>query len=443
MLLHVVQDGRDEGRRDERAHAQRRRHQVGEVRLEVGDVVLLGEGDNRAAHGRRHVLVDGVLLPRLHRRVEQLLGVGDLERLEDALLDLALVVQLRHRGRALRHRLHLRKALRLAEDVRVADRHHVERAFEVGARGQLLADLGVRVLVVEVHGVEAVQDAQQLGHGVVQARMDGAEHDHALLDLGERRADRRVRVAIGHVVNGRADDALARVDQEAKQLEQNRGRWVVRQRHDQLADVVRSHAALDLHHLRRLDLEALAALAAALELEHRLAVADVRAVEQGAQGARRRGRQTADHVRQADGVRAAPRHERELDEPLQLFLRFVDLVPVAVDAQHLAARLVDADDVRQRLIALNGSDGVHLEDRAQPVFVVGSLFAAFDLVVRLLGDAVVRLHADRPEVNVAVHAALDAALVVHGRQVLHVRLALRRVEVRRGKRQVQIVDGDE
>ena len=336
VLLDVVQHHRQVRRRDQRVHAQRRRQHVGEVRLEVRDVILLWEGHDRPAHRRRHVLVHRVLLLRLHRRVQQLLGVRDLERVEDALLDLAQVVQLRQLRGALRHGLHLREALRLAEDVRIADGHDVERPFEVVARGQLFAELSVRLFVVEVHAVEPVQDRQQLGHAVVQARVDGAEHHHALLDLGERGADRRVRVAVGDVVDRRADDALARVDEEAEQLIQNCGRRVVGQGHDQLADVVRRHAALDLHHLRRLDLEALPALAAALELQHRLAVADVCAVEQGAQGARRRGRQTADHVRQADRVRAAPRHERELDEPLQLFLRLVQLVPVAVDRQHLA-----------------------------------------------------------------------------------------------------------
>jgi hypothetical protein len=34
----------------------------------VGDVVLLREGDDRSAHGSRDVLVDRVLLLRLHRR---------------------------------------------------------------------------------------------------------------------------------------------------------------------------------------------------------------------------------------------------------------------------------------------------------------------------------------------------------------------------------------
>ena len=439
----MVQHHRQIRRRDQGVRAQSRRHHVGEVRLQVRDVILLREGHDRPAHRRGHVLVDGVLLLRLHRRVEQLLRVRDLQRVEQALFDFAQVVQLRHGGSALRHGLHLSEALRLAEDVRVADGHHVERALEVGARGQLLADLGVHVLVVEVHGVEPVQDAQQLGHAVVQARVDGAEDDHALLDLGERGADRRVRVAVRDVIDRGADDALARVDEEAEQLIQNCGRWVVRQGHDQLADVVRRHAALDLHHLRRLDLEALPALAAALQLQHGLAVADVRAVEQGTQRARRRGRQTADHVRQADRVRASPRHERELDEPVQLFLCLVELVPVAVDRQHLARRFIYADDVRQRLVALDVGDRVHLVHGAQAVLVVARLFAALDLVVRLLGDAVLGLHARRAEVDVAVHAALDAALVVNGRQVLHVRLALRAVEVRRGERQVHVVDRDE
>ena len=296
----------------------------------------------------------------------------------------------------------------------------------------MLADLFLDVLVVEVHRVEAVQDAEHLLHAVVHAGVDGAEHDHALLDLGERRADRRVGVAVGNVLHAGANDALARIDEEAKQREQNRRRLVVRQRHDQLADVVRRQTALDLHHLRRLYLKRLAALAAALELEHGLAVADVRAVEQGAQCARRGGRDAADHVRQADWVRAAPRHERELDEPLQLFLRLVQLVPVAVDAQHLAGRFIHADDVGQRLaVVLDVGDDVDFVDGPQAVLVVARLGAPLDLVVRLLGRAEVGLKGHGGQVHVAVHAALDALGELKLRQVLDVRLALRAVEVGR------------
>ena len=350
---------------------------------------------------------------------------------------------MRQRRATLCNGLDLSKALRLAEDVRVGHRHHIERAFEVLTRGQLLADLVLDVLVVEVHRVEAVQDGEQLSHAVVHARMDGAEHDHALLELSQRCANRRVRVAVGDVFHRRADDALAGVDQEAEQAEQHWVRRRVRQRHDQLADVVRSHAALDLHDLRRLDLKALAALRAALQLEHRLAVADVRRVEQRTQRASCGSRQTADHVRQADWVSAAPRHEWELDEPLKLFLRVVQLVPVAVDAQHLRRRLVHRDDVRQRLIALDVGDDVDLIDGAQTVLVVAALVAALDLHVGLLGLREVGLHADGRQVDVAVHALLDAALIVELRQILDVRLALRRIEVGRGERQVHVVDRDE
>ena len=61
MFLDVVQHGRDVGRRDERVHAQRRVHQVAQVRLEVGDVVLLREGHDGLAQRRLDVLGHGIL----------------------------------------------------------------------------------------------------------------------------------------------------------------------------------------------------------------------------------------------------------------------------------------------------------------------------------------------------------------------------------------------
>ena len=123
---------------------------------------------------------------------------------------------MRQRLRALRHGLHLREALGLAEDVRVGHRDHVERAFEVLARRQFLAGVFLQTLVVEVHAVEAVQDAQHARHRVVEACVDRREDDHALLELGKRRADGRVGVAVGDVLKRRADDVLARVDEEAE-----------------------------------------------------------------------------------------------------------------------------------------------------------------------------------------------------------------------------------
>ena len=296
-----------------------------------------------------------------------------------------------------------------------------------------------------------MQDAQHAPHGIVQAAVDGAEDHHALLDTRQRRPDWRVGVLIGHVVQRRAHDALAGVDQHAQKLQQHRAGRVVRQGHGQLADVVHVQAALDLQHLRGLDLERLPAARAALELEHRLRIGDVRAVEQGAQRPSRRGAEAADHVRQADGVGAAPRHERELDEPLQLLLRLVQLVPVAVDAEHLAGELVDREDVGGGLdvhvvvgvLPLKAGDGVDLVDGAQAVLVVARLAAALDLVIGLGGLGEVRVGAGRHHVHVAVHAAAHALLVVELRQVLHMRAALGAVEVRSRKGQVHVVNGRE
>ena len=125
VLLDVVQDRGDEDRREDRVGPEHRVQQVADVRLQVGDVVLLRERRDRPPQRRGDVLVDRVLLRRLERRVEQLLGLGDFQRLEDAFLDLAQVVQLRKGGGALGDCLNLRVALGLAEDVRVGDRHDV------------------------------------------------------------------------------------------------------------------------------------------------------------------------------------------------------------------------------------------------------------------------------------------------------------------------------
>ena len=279
-------------------------------------MVLLGERDDRSAHCGCDVLVDCVLLLRLQRWVEQLLRVRHAQRVKQTLLDLTQVVQLRQCGGALRHGLHLRKALRLAEYRGVGHRHDVHRAFEVCARGQHFADLVLHVRVVQIHRVQAVQDAQRARHCAVQTRVDRGEHGHALLDQRERRANWRVRVLVGEVVHRRANHALACVDHKAEQLEQGRRGRVERYRHGQLADVVHIEAALDLFDLRRLNVQRLAAACAALQLEHRRHVLDVRAVHQCAQSAGRGSGQAADHVRQADWVGTAPRDERKLDEPV-------------------------------------------------------------------------------------------------------------------------------
>ena len=298
-------------------------------------------------------------------------------------------------------------------------------------------------LVIKVHLVEAVQHAQHAAHRVVQAAVDRVEHDHALLDAGQRCADRRVGLAVRQIFHGRADDALACLDEEAQQLEQRR-RWrVERQRHRNLAHVVDVQAAFDLFDLRRLDVQRLAAARAALELEHRRHVLDVRAVEQRTQRAGGGSTEAADHLRQADWVRAAPWDERELDDPRHLFAGVVLFVPVAVDAEDLARGLVDRDDVRRGVLALfDLRDRVHLVDGAQTVLVVARVGAAFDLVVGLLGQRRLGLEAGRRQVDVAVHARFYTLLVIKRRDVLDVRLALRAVEVGRCVRQQHVVDHD-
>ena len=83
-----------------------------------------------------------------------------------------------------------------------------------------------------------------------------------------------------------------------------------------------------------------------------------------------------------------------------------------------------------------------LEHGAQTVLVVARVAAALDLVVGDIGGRAVRLKARRRQVDVAVHAALDAHLIVELRQILNVRLALRGVEVGRREGQIHVVDHD-
>ena len=82
-------------------------------------MVLLRERHHGTPKRCLDVLGHGVLFRWRHLRCQQGRRVWYLQRVEDALLDLAQVVELREHLRALRHRLHLGKALRLAEDVRV------------------------------------------------------------------------------------------------------------------------------------------------------------------------------------------------------------------------------------------------------------------------------------------------------------------------------------
>ena len=243
--------------------------------------------------------------------------------------------------------------------------------------------------------------------------MDGVEHDHPLLDLGQGRADGRVGVGVGYVVKRGAHDALGTIDQEAQQLEQHGAGRVKRQRHGQLTHVIDVKTAFDLLDLRRLEVQALATHLA-FQLNHGLAVVDVRAIHQRAQCARGGGRDATDHMHDADGVGPAPRYKRKLDDPLQLFARRVVFIPVAVDRQHLAGRFVDGDDVGRWPVGvvLNVEEGVNLVDRAQAVGVKRVVLAAFDLVVGNGRLRRVEVRRGDHDVHVAVHARLDALVVV-------------------------------
>jgi hypothetical protein len=174
----------------------------------------------------RDVLVDGVLLLRLHGRHRAgSSALGILQRVEDALLDLARGCTVRAGScDALRHGLHLREALRLAEDVRVADRHDVHRACR-SLRGwpaprRTSASMSSSSRYMPLRRCSILQHAR---HGVVQTGVDRAEHDHALLESEQAwRPPARSRCRRLMSSMRGADDAVAGVHHEAQQLEQDR-----------------------------------------------------------------------------------------------------------------------------------------------------------------------------------------------------------------------------
>ena len=275
MLLDVGDHDRQQRLGHDLAGAEHRRRHVGQMGLQVGDVVLRGEGHDRPAESRLDVLGDGVLLRRRHLGNQKLVPPRNLAGLEDALLDLAPVIEVGAKLGALGDHLHLREALGLGEDVGVADRDHVKGAVEVGSGSQQAACVRLFLGVVEVHGIEPVQDHQHAAHGVVQPAVDRREDDGPLLDTRQRRAYGRVLRGRAHVAERGLHDALGGVDHEAEKLEQGLARRIVRQRHRQLADVVNVQTALDLKDLGRLDCQGLPAARAALELQHALGVLDV------------------------------------------------------------------------------------------------------------------------------------------------------------------------
>ena len=435
VLRHRVDVGLD----DRRVHAEQGRLQEGQVRLDVRHVVLLGQHVDRAAHRCGHVLAHRVDVVLAWLGLQHVVR-AELQVAQEHFLDLAQVVHLRHGGRALLHGLDLGEALGLAEDGRVAHGHNVHRTVEVLGLDVQAAFHGLDIFLGQVRAVDPVQDLEHAGHRVVQARVDRAEHHHALLDERQGRAHRGVGVLVRQLLERGLHHALAGVHQEAEQLEQRGARAVERQRHGQLANVVDQGAALDLDHLGRLHVDRLAA-GPALELEQRRDVLDVGRVQQRAKGAGGCAGQAADHVREADRVGAAPGHERELDNPVQLLAACVLGLPVAVQAQGLARGLVDADDVRLHAVT-EVQVGVNLEDGPQAVLVVAGVLAAFDLVVGDRGLAELDL-VGRANVNLGVHACLHAAVELGLGDVLNVRLALSGVEVGGRKRQVNVVDGNE
>ena len=144
-------------------------------------------------------------------------------------------------------------------------------------------------------------------------------------------------------------------------------------------------------------------------------------------------------MRQANRIRAAPGHERELNDPVEFLMPGIIRFPIAVKGKGLAGRFIDAQNVRAEVFVFNVEVGVDFKDGPQAILVVAGGFAALDLVVgnrRLAELGVIGI----PQVDVDIHARFDALQVLHLRDILHMRLALGGVEIRGGERQVDVVN---
>ena len=150
-------------------------------------------------------------------------------------------------------------------------------------------------------------------------------------------------------------------------------------------------------------------------------------------------------MRQPDGIRAAPRDEFELHDPVQLGAAFVLGVPISVQTQHLAVQLVDHQDVRGHfalafLVVFKFQVGVDVVDPAQAVFVVVVL-ATFNLVVGLLRLGRLRLHRRPHHFDITVHAHADAPIEFPLRDLVHLGSTLCGVEIAGRERQNHPVNG--
>ena len=130
VVAQVCGDGVQVRTSDDRVLPEQGRLQEGHMHFEVRHVVLLRHHVHGPTHSGCDVLAHGVdvLLARLGLQDVVLV---QLHAAQKHLLDLALVVHLRHHGGALQQRLDLRKPLRLAEDGGVADRHHIQRPVKI------------------------------------------------------------------------------------------------------------------------------------------------------------------------------------------------------------------------------------------------------------------------------------------------------------------------
>ena len=169
-------------------------------------------------------------------------------------------------------------------------------------------------------------------------------------------------------------------------------------------------------------------------------------VQQCAECAGCRRRQTADQLREPDCVGTAPRDKLPFDEPVQLLEGVVVFFPVSVDRENLFVVCVNRDDVRCIIVTddtiRNLAPAIDLIQVTQTVFVVRVLFLAFDLVVGFGRFGAFRSGAgcNFEELQVTIQSRSDPFFLLELIDVLNVGDALRRLERRSRIREQNVVN---
>ena len=230
-VLHKVLLQRYRHRRHSTDHRRRAKNHV---RRNVSLMVLTLKSFERQHVQGIDVLLRGVNGPwvlfrgRLHNAID----VRDTHGLVHVAVDLVHVVHVRSLRRQLQLGLCQNNALRLAEDVRVTDGNHVNSTVKVGAHDCFVAArYRERIFLWEDLGHQAGQNPELHTHRIMQTLVDRAHDAAALLKHCNRRANRRLLVAVANLQIRDRRVPLTGLNNKTQKLEQRLVRTLERKRH--------------------------------------------------------------------------------------------------------------------------------------------------------------------------------------------------------------------